>query len=87
MRSYEIRSTYVHGGFLENDKRSSIEKNLRRILNYLRVSIVIFLQMQNEEGKDAFIALLQHSMLEEKAQEKLNDRLEDLEVQPPIHPQ
>lgn len=87
MRSYEIRSTYVHGGFLENDKRSSVEKNLRRILNYLRVSIVIFLQMQNEEGKDAFIALLQHSMLEEKAQEKLNARLGNLEIQPPIHPQ
>jgi hypothetical protein len=83
--AYQTRSTYVHGGLLKESERPLIEKTLDRILNYLRVSIIIFLQIRKEEGKESFIDLLRESTGGKKGVSELNSRLENLKVQPPIH--
>lgn len=85
LRAYDTRSSYVHGGVLEASELPSIQKCLDQILDYLRVSLIVFLQMDEKENKERLLNVLHNSMLEAKSRDKLEDKLQNLSVQPPVH--
>ena len=67
-KAYNIRSRFVHGGY---EELKDI-KLLIRIVEYLRLSILIFMFVDN---KKSFLDLIDRSMLSEKANEKLRGLL------------
>jgi hypothetical protein len=73
---YGVRSAYVHGGHLSGKLRKSGERRfgdlqqlLRRILDYLRVSIIIALVL--EMTKDDFLRVVNDSIVSSKASAEL----------------
>ena len=60
-RAYDIRSRFVHGSKVEQKDVGVLPE---KILDYCRVSIIMFLQLQNELDKDKIINLLNKSLLD-----------------------
>jgi hypothetical protein len=73
MRSYGIRSSFVHGSPISQDRINEARKLLEKVLEYDRLSILIFLQLKNEKKKDALLSLIDNSLLEEKSNSKLEN--------------
>lgn len=77
---YGVRSRFVHGGTLSHDSKQELEERygsineLRmKLLNYLRVSLVISILMPT--GKDDFISRIDNSFLDKDAETKLEQVL------------
>ncbi len=68
--AYEIRSAVVHGSKLKEESRQPI---LEDVIEYLQLSIITFLEMNEEKSKSDFLSLIDHSLLEKKAHEKLKE--------------
>jgi len=66
---YEIRSSFVHGSPSCIEEPRKAKEILDKIVEYLRKSIIVFLQIPKE--KEDFISLIDNSMLENRANEKL----------------
>lgn len=88
-RAYGIRSRYVHGSKI---KQKEIENLVEPILEYCRVSIIIFLQIHPEKDKGdekdkdnektKMIKLLSNSLLDDTKKKKYHDKMSD---KCPIH--
>ena len=76
-KSYEIRSRFVHGSKIEKEERKDLIKLAEKVIDYARVSIIMFLQIQETIEKDKFISMLNNSLLDEKAKKKLNEIIEE----------
>jgi len=79
--AYEIRSTFVHGGQLNDSSRKKLEDRYRQIgiltrsvLDYLRICILVYLTLQMD--KDTFINLIDVSPSDEKSEEQLESVLD-----------
>ena len=77
-QAYEIRSTHIHGGQVEKDRMRNADSLCRKILEYARLSVVIFLQLKNKVEKDEFIGKLDRSLLETKSIDGIKKTLEQL---------
>jgi F0F1-type ATP synthase alpha subunit len=75
-RSYEIRSSFVHGSPISKDQQNEASKLAQDILEYARVSIIIQLQLKVVMDKDKFLNLLDNSLLNKQANEKLQSLIE-----------
>ncbi len=78
--AYEIRSTFIHGGTLENDKLQPAEELCETILNYARMSLLIFLQVVPRLEKEELINRLDDGLLELKRFSKLEGILSELKI-------
>ena len=76
-KSYEIRSRFVHGSKIEKEEQKDLMKLVEKVINYARVSIIMFLQIQESHEKDRFIGMLNNSLLDENAKKKLNKIIEE----------
>ena len=76
-RSYSIRSSFVHGSPISKDQQSEALKLTQDILEYVRLSIVIQLQLKGTIDKDKFLSLLDNTLLTQNASEKLQKILEE----------
>lgn len=76
-KSYEIRSRFVHGSKIEKKHRKNLAELEKELMNYARVSIIMFLQLQGSLEKDDFLSKLDTSLLGEKAKKELNDFLKE----------
>ena len=74
-RSYEIRSSFVHGSPIPKNKQSDAQKLAEDILEYARSSIVIQLQLKHTMDKEKLLALVDNSLLNPQANTKLNGLL------------
>lgn len=87
--AYSVRSTYSHGSIISVQKsklnnlaiimnRKEIKLNdiARMVLDCARISILIFLQLQNVINKKKFLNLIDEGLLEEKSTLKLNNLIE-----------
>jgi len=73
-RAYMIRSNYIHGSVNDNESRDqSINDLTKRIIDYARISILIFLQLMPTIEKDTLINKIDNSLLDNKARDKLRD--------------
>jgi len=73
--AYGIRSRFVHGS-TEEEKGTDNKIILDKVLDYLRKSIVVFLSFENKK-KDDVLTLLDHSLLDQKADKELRELLSD----------
>jgi len=69
--AYEIRSNFVHGSPLQNKKPQEVKKILDSIIEYLRKSIIIFIQLQEE--KEKLLSLIDNALLEKHAEDRLQN--------------
>jgi hypothetical protein len=84
--AYGIRSKFVHGAVEGKKER---KKNSRRnnahnlsvpILNYARVSLLVFLQLRGRKSKEDFLILIDRSLLDETAHKELVELVKSVVV-------
>lgn len=71
IRAYEIRSDFVHGSPLHEEKPQEMKALLDNVLEYLRLSLLIFLILSEKVEKERILTLIDNAMLERHALEKL----------------
>lgn len=76
-KAYEIRSTFVHGSQITLEERKNAVKIAEKILEYSRVSLLIFFQIKHLVSKEVFIRRIDNSILEERADSKLKVLLKE----------
>jgi hypothetical protein len=79
-QAYEIRSTYIHGSVIEKDKLHNADNLCRKVLDYARMCVVVFLQMKQTSDKDEFINKLDRALLEAKSMERIKTQLSKLVI-------
>ena len=72
IKSYDIRSTYIHGGYADKDSLNKCKDTAYNILNYSRLSLIIFLINNRSTTKDKFLSKLDNCLLDPKASDKLD---------------
>jgi hypothetical protein len=73
--AYSYRNKIVHGSYISQEIRRKMNEILSDILNYLRVSLIIFILGQ-ETGKDEIVEMIDKSMISEDAHNNLKVLLE-----------
>lgn len=70
-RSYDIRSNFVHGSPIPQESLQEASKLAEKVIDYTRLSILIFLQIKPKIEKEDLLNLIDRSLLHVKANEKL----------------
>ena len=73
-KSYNIRSRFVHGSKIEQKEIGELPE---KILDYCRVSIIIFLQLHNELDKEKIINLIGKSLLDDAKKKEFHEIIND----------
>jgi len=76
-KSYDIRSRFVHGSKIEKEEQKDLMRLVEKVIDYARISIVMFLLIQESIEKDKFISMLNNSLLDDKAKQKLKELIEE----------
>ena len=71
--AYDIRSTFIHGSLIETEKHKDAAQLTEKILNYARISLLIFLQVKSLIDKDNLISKIDNSLLDANAHSKLKE--------------
>jgi hypothetical protein len=69
--AYNYRNKYVHGSYISQDIQTKINKLFPLIMNYLRVSLIIFLFKNKKIGKDNMIHFIDKSTVNESKNNEL----------------
>lgn len=72
--AYSLRSKLVHGSKTTEGKKDLLSFAMDRtheIVNYLRVCLVIFLQLKNVKGKDDLIKIIDYSFIDSMSKNEL----------------
>lgn len=72
-RAYEIRSTFIHGSQVKSDERRNASELAEKIMEYARMSLLVFLQLGSVVDKEKFINKIDNALLDENAHSKLTD--------------
>lgn len=70
-RAYKIRSGFIHGSQSKPAEHKNNVRLLESVLNYARVSILVFLQVKSLIGKDELVDQIDNSLLDGNACSKL----------------
>lgn len=73
--AYNFRNKVVHGSYISQEKKKKMNEIFPHILNYLRVSLIIFL-LNQEIGKDKMIEIIDKSTISDIQNEELKKILE-----------
>ena len=76
-RAYEIRSIFIHGSQIDRDRQSSAIQLCKTIMDYARISLIAFIQLQDSMDKEALINKLDNSLLDENALDKVRQLFSD----------
>lgn len=76
-QAYNIRSTFIHGSQIKSEERKNAAKVAEKILEYARVSLLIFFQLKHLLDKEKLIGRIDNSILEEQAHSKLKKLLKE----------
>ena len=77
-RAYDIRSTYIHGSELETDKKKGLNDLAKVIMDYARIAVLTFLQLDETMEKDKIINKLDNALIDENASNKWNKEVMQL---------
>jgi len=75
--SYGLRSSFVHGSPISEEKLKGIAEIDKEVIEYSRLSIVLFLLLKQVSEKEKFLSLIDHSLLNENAFDKLEKTLKE----------
>jgi hypothetical protein len=70
-QSYDVRSEFVHGTLINKEKRGDAATLADKVIEYLRTSILMFLELKNKVEKDNFLNTIDNSLLHQDAFAKL----------------
>lgn len=73
--AYGIRSKYIHGGEIKKEQIQSANELCKIIIDYARISILNFIQLQEKFNKENLINKLDDSVLDEKVLSDFKDLL------------
>jgi hypothetical protein len=73
--AYNFRNKVVHGSYISQEGKKKMNEIFPHILNYLRVSLIIFL-LNQEIGKDKMIDMIDKSTISDIQNEDLKKMLE-----------
>jgi hypothetical protein len=73
--AYNFRNKVVHGSYISQEGRKEMNEIFPHILNYLRVSLIIFL-LNQEIGKDKLIEIIDKSTIKDTYVEELKKILD-----------
>jgi len=74
-KAYNYRNVYVHGLFISEKDRNDMNEILPEILNYLRISIIIFL-LNLKIGKYQILNIIDNSMIDPIQNKNLKNLIE-----------
>jgi len=69
-QAYNFRNKVVHGSYISQDNIKKMNEIFPNILNYLRVSLIVFL-LNQETGKDKMIEMIDQSTISNTQNEEL----------------
>jgi len=75
--SYDVRSEFIHGSLADERKRHNASKLANKILEYLRSSILIFLELKGKVEKERFLSTIDNSLLHHNASAKLEQLIKE----------
>jgi hypothetical protein len=82
-KAYDIRSTFVHGAALDEAEQRSVgdvQEICKKTLEYARISLLVYLQVEQGQGKEKLITRLDNALLDENARQKLKQQIQGLVV-------
>ncbi len=74
-KAYNFRNKVVHGSYVSQENRKEMNEMLPDILNYLRISLIIFL-LNQKIGKDKMVEMIDKSTISDPHNKELNGLLE-----------
>lgn len=72
-QAYNVRSTFIHGSLLDGQQQKTAGELCKTVLDYARVSLLVFMQLTGKIEKDALVGKLDNSLLDEEAVGKLKE--------------
>lgn len=75
--AYEVRSIFIHGSQTPPEWQKSISRTAEKILEYARVSLLVFLQLKEVIDKEKLIGRIDNSLLEGQVYQKLENFLKE----------
>jgi len=75
-QSYKIRSGFVHGSMDKDELRYS-GKLVDKVMEYLRLSILMFMELKEKVEKESFLNTIDNSLLHHEAQAKLQSLIKE----------
>lgn len=72
-RAYEVRSTFIHGSQIEESQRQALPKMSETVIDYARMSLLIFFQLKGSMDKVKLLNKLDNSLLDQDALKKLRE--------------
>lgn len=75
--AYEVRSIFIHGSQTSSEWQKSINKIAEKILEYARVSLLVFLQLKEVIDKEKLIGRIDNSLLEHRVYQNLEKFLKE----------
>ena len=76
-QAYDIRSTFIHGSQIKSEDRNNAVKIAKKILEYARLSLLIFFQLKPLADKEKLISRIDNSLLDEQANSKLKKLIDE----------
>ena len=73
VRAYEVRSVFIHGSQIEKNQQQALPKVSETVMEYARLSLVIFFQLKQLMDKERLLNKLDNSLLDGNAQAKLRE--------------
>jgi len=70
-RAYDVRSTYIHGSEIEEEKRKELNSLTKESVEFARIVLCIFMQLSKKYEKDNLIKKIDNAILDSAACEKL----------------
>jgi hypothetical protein len=62
-QSYKIRSDFVHGSLVSKERSHDVNTLADKVIKYLQISILMFLELKNKVKKDNFLNIVDHSLI------------------------
>ena len=60
---YKIRSDFVHGSLVSKERSHDVNTLADKVIKYLQISILMFLELKNKVKKDNFLNIVDHSLI------------------------
>ena len=73
--AYDMRSTFIHGGFTKEEHRARLPALCETVLQYARISLLVFFQLKDTLEKEQLINKLDNSLLDTDSCNKLKQSI------------
>jgi hypothetical protein len=77
VQSYDIRSNFVHGSLVGKEKSHDASTLAEKVIKYLRILILMFLELKNRVEKDSFLNTIDNSLIHPDALAKLEKLIKE----------